>query len=56
MKAKPKIVPPDAGKALNVLGDVVTTVVVGADTGGAYAPAFGAALPLCCRSSKMASQ
>ena len=37
MKAKPKIVPPDAGKTLNVLGDVVTTVVVGADTGGAYA-------------------
>src|SRR5262249_62020325 len=37
MKAKPKIVPPGAGKALHVLGDVVTSVVVGADTGGAYA-------------------
>ena len=37
MKAKPKIVPPDAGKTLNVLGDVVTTVVVGVNTGGAYA-------------------
>ena len=37
MKAKPKIVPPGAGKALHVLGDVVTSLVVGADTGGAYA-------------------
>jgi hypothetical protein len=37
MKAKPKIVPPDAGKILRILGDDVTSVVVGADTGGAYA-------------------
>jgi quercetin dioxygenase-like cupin family protein len=45
MKAKPKIVPPDAGKALNVLGHVVTTVVVGADTGGAYAALYQEAQP-----------
>jgi quercetin dioxygenase-like cupin family protein len=31
------VVPPGAGKALSVLGDVVTSLVVGADTGGAYA-------------------
>jgi quercetin dioxygenase-like cupin family protein len=37
MKANPKIVPPGAGKALHVLGDVVTSLVVGDDTGGAYA-------------------
>ena len=40
MKAKPKIVPPGTGKALNFLGDVVTTVVVGAATGGGYAVLF----------------
>jgi len=37
MKAKPKIVPPGAGKTLHILGDDVISVVVGADTGGAYA-------------------
>jgi quercetin dioxygenase-like cupin family protein len=30
-------VPPGAGKALHVLSDVVMSLVVGADTGGAYA-------------------
>ena len=33
----PKVVPPGAGKALHVLGDVVTSLVAGAETGGAYA-------------------
>ena len=37
MKANPKVVLPGAGKALHVLGDVVISLVVGADTGGAYA-------------------
>jgi quercetin dioxygenase-like cupin family protein len=37
MTAKPKIVPPGAGKTLRILGDDVTSVVVGAETGGAYA-------------------
>jgi len=37
MKAKPKIVPPGGGKTLHILGDDVTSVVVGADTRGAYA-------------------
>ena len=37
MPPNPKVVPPGAGKALHVLGDVVTSLVVGADTGGAYA-------------------
>ena len=37
MKAKPKIVPPGAGKTLQILGDDVTSVVVDAGTGGAYA-------------------
>jgi quercetin dioxygenase-like cupin family protein len=37
MQPNPKVVPPGAGKALQVLGDVVTSLVVGADTGGAYA-------------------
>ena len=37
MPPSPKVVPPGAGKALHVLGDVVMSLVVGADTGGAYA-------------------
>jgi quercetin dioxygenase-like cupin family protein len=37
MQPNPKVVPPGAGKALHVLGDVGTSLVVGADTGGAYA-------------------
>lgn len=37
MKAEPKIVPPGAANTLHILGDDVTSVVVGADTGGAYA-------------------
>ncbi len=37
MASNPKVVPPGAGKSLSVLGDVVTSLVVGADTGGAYA-------------------
>jgi hypothetical protein len=37
MPPSPKVVPPGAGKALSVLGDVVTSLVAGADTGGAYA-------------------
>jgi quercetin dioxygenase-like cupin family protein len=37
MASNPKVVPPGAGKALHVLGDVVTSLVAGADTGGAYA-------------------
>ena len=37
MHPSPKVVPPGAGKALHVLGDVVMSLVVGADTGGAYA-------------------
>jgi hypothetical protein len=34
---RPKVVPPGSGNDLNVLGDVVTSLVAGADTGGAYA-------------------
>jgi hypothetical protein len=34
MQPNPKVVPPGAGKALHVLGDVVTSLVVGADTAG----------------------
>ena len=37
MPPSPKVVLPGAGKALHVLGDVVMSLVVGADTGGAYA-------------------
>ncbi len=37
MPPSPKVVPPGAGKALHVLGDVVISLVVGTDTGGAYA-------------------
>ena len=37
MQPNPKVVPPGAGKALHVLGDVGTSLVVGADTGVAYA-------------------
>ena len=37
MPPSPKVVPPGAGKALHVLSDVVMSLVVGADTGGAYA-------------------
>ncbi len=37
MTPRPKVVPPGAGKALHVLGDVVTSPVVGTETGGAYA-------------------
>jgi quercetin dioxygenase-like cupin family protein len=37
MPLNPKVVPPGAGKALSVLREVVTSLVVGADTGGAYA-------------------
>ena len=37
MPPSPKVVPPGAGKTLHVLGDVVISLVVGADTGGAYA-------------------
>ena len=35
MPPSPKVVPPGAGKALSALGDAVTSLVVGADTGGA---------------------
>jgi quercetin dioxygenase-like cupin family protein len=37
MASNPKVVPPGAGQALHVLGEVVTSLVAGADTGGAYA-------------------
>jgi quercetin dioxygenase-like cupin family protein len=37
MTAKPKLVPPGAGKTLHSLVDAVTSLVVGADTGVAYA-------------------
>ena len=37
MKAKPKIVPPGTGKTMHILGDDVISVMVGAETGGAYA-------------------
>jgi quercetin dioxygenase-like cupin family protein len=37
MNAKPKIVPAGAGKPLHILGDDVTSVVVGAETDGSYA-------------------
>jgi quercetin dioxygenase-like cupin family protein len=36
-RPNPEVVPLGAGKALHVLGDVVTSLVAGADTGGAYA-------------------
>jgi hypothetical protein len=37
MPPNSKVVRPGAGKALHVLGDVVTSLVVAADAGGAYA-------------------
>src|SRR5262245_50972371 len=37
MVSPAKLVPPGSGKTLNVLGDVVLSILVGADTGGAYA-------------------
>jgi hypothetical protein len=37
LRPNPKVVRPGAGTVLHVLGDVVTSLVVGADTGGAYA-------------------
>ena len=40
-----KVVPPSARKALNVLGAAVTSIVVGADTGGAYAMVEEASRP-----------
>jgi quercetin dioxygenase-like cupin family protein len=36
MQSNPKVVPPGSGKPLHALGGVVTAIVVGADTGGAY--------------------
>ncbi len=40
-----KVVPPGGGKKLNVLGDTVISIVVGADTGGAYAVVEQASQP-----------
>jgi quercetin dioxygenase-like cupin family protein len=37
MQPSPKVVPPGSGKRMNILGDVVISVVAGADTGGVYA-------------------
>jgi hypothetical protein len=37
MPSPPKIVPPGAGKTLNILGDLGISIVTGADTNGAFA-------------------
>ncbi len=37
MPSPPKVVPPGAGKKLNILGDLAISIATGADTNGAYA-------------------